>query len=200
MLAGEAPRRFAHHSITELPAAIGSEYWSAPILRVLEKATQRRAENRYQTVQEFWDELADAALPPTRPLSAENLKAARRPSSELSIEPEEITEAPPKARFELAQAPELAHAGLEPSKRPRIVVPVSRFSRACRERKAFTRVLAAKDIVAAFPDQSADAVAEREIFVRAGSVASAGTSRPAKEVPGCAFAYYQLLRNAAGHA
>lgn len=153
LLAGEAPRRFAHHSITELPAAFSGEYWSAPILRVLEKATQRHPENRYQTVQEFWDELADAVLPPTRPLSAENLKAARRPSSELSIEPEEITEAPPKARFELAQTPELAHAGLEPSKRPRIVVPVT-IQQSLRGTESIHSRPQAKDIVAAFPDHS----------------------------------------------
>ena len=145
---------------------------------MLEKATQRHAENRYQAVQEFWDELADAALPPTRPLSAENLKAARRPSSELSIEPEEITEAPPKPRFELAQAPELAHAGLEPSKRPRIVVPVT-IQQSLPGTESIHPRLQAKDIVAAFPDQSRISRAT-EIFVPAGSVASAGTSRSAK--------------------
>ena len=32
----------------------------------LEKATQIRPDNRYQTVQEFWDDLADATLPPTQ--------------------------------------------------------------------------------------------------------------------------------------
>ncbi|MCM3871082.1 MAG: serine/threonine protein kinase, partial [Pyrinomonadaceae bacterium] len=153
LLAGEAPRRFAHHSITELPAAISSEYWSAPILRVLEKATQRRSENRYQTMQEFWDELAEAALPPTRPLSVENLKAGRKPSSELSVEPEDMTEAPPRARFDLAQVPELAHSSIESAKRPRIVVAVSRAQQGLTETESMAPRLAAKDIVAAFPDQ-----------------------------------------------
>lgn len=154
LLAGEAPRRFAHHSIRELPPAISTEYWSAPVLRVLEKATQRRPENRYQTVQEFWDELAEAALPPTRPLSAENLKEGRKPSSELSVEPEDITQAPPRARFELAPAPELAHASLEPSKRPRIVVPVSRIQQSLLAAESIAPRPLAKDIVAGFPDQS----------------------------------------------
>ena len=154
LLAGEAPRRFAHHSITELPPLISSEYWSAPILRVLEKATQRRPENRYQTLQEFWDELAEAALPPTRPLSAESLKPGRKPSSELSVEPEDITEAPPRARFELAQTPELAHISLEPAKRPRIVVPVSRIQQRPQRTENIATHTSAKDIVARFPDQS----------------------------------------------
>src|SRR5688572_7456163 len=71
LLAGDSPRRFAQHAITELPAAISEHYWSARVLRVLEKATQTRPENRYQTVQEFWEDLAEAALPPTKPLSGE---------------------------------------------------------------------------------------------------------------------------------
>lgn len=154
LLAGEAPRRFAHHSIRELPPAISTEYWSAPVLRVLEKATQRRPENRYQTVQEFWDELAEAALPPTRPLSAENSKPGRKPSSELSVEPEDITQAPPRARFELAPAPELAHASLEPSKRPRIVVPVSRIQQSLLGTESIAPRPLAKDIIAGFPNQS----------------------------------------------
>lgn len=154
LLAGEAPRRFAHHSIRELPPTISGEYWSAPVLRVLEKATQRRPDDRYQTVQEFWDEFAEAVLPPTRPLSAEHLKEFRKPSSELSIEPDDITEAPPKARFDLAPAPELAQASLEPSKRPRIVVPVSRIQPSLPGTESISHRPAAKDIVAGFPDQS----------------------------------------------
>ncbi len=154
LLAGEAPRRFAHHSIRELPPAISSEYWSAPVLRVLEKATQRRPEDRYQTLQEFWDELAEAALPPTRPLGTEDLKQGRKPSSELSFDREDITQAPPRARFELVPAPEVAHASRGPSKRPRIVVPVSRIQQGLPATESIAALTQAKDIVAGFPDQS----------------------------------------------
>src|SRR5712672_4373710 len=42
LLAGESPRRFAQHSIRELPASISNHFWSASVLRVLEKATQTR--------------------------------------------------------------------------------------------------------------------------------------------------------------
>ncbi len=116
LLAGEAPRRFAQHAIREMPAAVSNHYWSAPVLRVLEKATQTRLEDRYQTVQEFWDDLADAALPQTKPLqgvdvdalsdgSRHDESAARhRPSSDLSAEPDEFTKAPPQPRFQPVQA------------------------------------------------------------------------------------------------
>ena len=50
------------------PPSLVTHYWSAPVLRVLEKATQTRPDNRYQTVQEFWDDLAEAALPKTKRL------------------------------------------------------------------------------------------------------------------------------------
>lgn len=104
LLAGEAPRKFAQHAIQELPAAISGHYWSNPVLRVLEKATQIRPNQRYQTVQEFWDELADAALPPTQPLHSADIEARRRPSSDLTIGPEEVPVAPPQPRFEVVQS------------------------------------------------------------------------------------------------
>src|SRR5678816_2816355 len=42
LLAGESPRRFAQHSITELPLMMAQADWSQPVLRVLRKATQSR--------------------------------------------------------------------------------------------------------------------------------------------------------------
>jgi serine/threonine protein kinase len=128
LLAGESPRRFAQHTLTELPLSIGEKPWSRAILRVLERATQNRAENRYQTVEEFWDEFAEASLPPTRPLHSvlADLEPRRKPSEDLSVEPEEFTEAaPPRPQF---AEPEQRSTGLAYSdsiKRPRIVVPIS---------------------------------------------------------------------------
>ena len=154
LLAGESPRRFAQHSIKELPPDLSSKYWAVPVLRVLEKATQTRPETRYQTVEEFWDELAEASLPPTQQLSVDIENIRRRPSSELIIQPEELTEAPPRPRFELAQVPEVADAGMGSAKRPRIVVPVSRIQQTAEGRASISQRQSAKDIVAAFPDQS----------------------------------------------
>src|SRR5215831_10177474 len=68
LLAGAAPRRFAQYSITELPASLNDKYWSKGVCRVLERATQDGPQNRYQTVSEFWSELADASLPDTKEL------------------------------------------------------------------------------------------------------------------------------------
>ena len=122
LLAGEAPRRFAQYPITELPQSLSDRYWSAPIARVLEQATQSRAEARYQTVTEFWETLAEAALPQTKELPGSVTAApALRVSAELNIAPEEVTQAPPRPRFEVP-APTYAGAPFEP--RPRIVVPV----------------------------------------------------------------------------
>jgi serine/threonine protein kinase len=151
LLAGEAPRRFAHQPITGLPEAISEHYWSEPVLRVLEKATQTRPESRHQTVAEFWEELADAVLPPTQPLSvAEAIK--RRPSSDWMLEAEEITQAPPRPRFEPGLPVATAASGLEAintAKRPKIVVPVSMIPGPV----AAAARPSAKDIVRAFPDQ-----------------------------------------------
>jgi serine/threonine protein kinase len=111
LLAGEAPRKFAQHAIQELPASLSGEYWAASVLRVLEKATQIRPDKRHQTVQEFWDDLADAALPPTKPLDSSDLDARRRPSADLITQPEDVPAAPPKPRFAPVQTPPARYEG-----------------------------------------------------------------------------------------
>jgi hypothetical protein len=71
--------------------------------------------------------MADASLPPTRPLQmvATNAEARRKPSEDLSVEPEEFTEAaPPRPHFALPERG-MAPADTEAIKRPRIVVPIS---------------------------------------------------------------------------
>ena len=128
LLAGEAPRRFAQYSITELPQSLSDRYWSVPVARVLERATQNRAEDRYQTVAEFWEELAEATLPQTRILPG-SVAAATSPrvSAELNIEPDEMTQAPPRPQFEVPQPQsqlEPNYSGFSLEQRPRIVVPV----------------------------------------------------------------------------
>jgi serine/threonine protein kinase len=126
LLAGESPRRFAQHALTELPLLVRDAPWASSVLRVLEKATQTRPDARYQTVEEFWDDIADASLPPTRPLQmvpAIVQQMRRKPSEDLSVEPEEeFTEAaPPRPHFQVpAQREEIPEI-----KRPRIVVPIS---------------------------------------------------------------------------
>jgi len=122
IICGESPRRFAHNPISELPPAISHESWARPLLQALERATRTRPSERYQRVEDFWVELNDAALPRTQPLGA--TRPPRRLSSDLSLEAEVITQAPPKPRFETSR--ELQHH--DPAgngTRPRIVVPVT---------------------------------------------------------------------------
>jgi serine/threonine protein kinase len=137
LIAGESPRRFAQHALTDLPPFARETYWGDAVLRVLEKATQSRAEDRYQRVEQFWDELADATLPPTRPLQMVPLAEARRkPSEDLSIEPEDFTEAaPPRPHFAVPGPADLTFAGVDTIKRPRIVVPISFAQEAANGRK-----------------------------------------------------------------
>jgi len=130
LLAGESPRRFAQHTLAELPASLSDKSWSEATLRVLKRATQNRPEDRYQTVEAFWDDFADASLPPTRPLRAvtADIEPRRKPSEDLSLEPNEFTEAaPPKPHF--AEPEKKSYPDLDSLKRPRIVVPISAEAR-----------------------------------------------------------------------
>jgi len=129
LLAGESPRRFAQHTITELPLSIIDKPWSSAVLRVLEKATKNRPEDRYQTVEQFWDDFAEASLPPTRTLLkvvTEDIEPRRKPSEDLSIQPEEFTEAaPPRPQFAEPEPVRLGYLPDDSIKRPRIVVPIN---------------------------------------------------------------------------
>jgi serine/threonine protein kinase len=126
ILAAEAPRRFSHHQITELPEPIANKTWASDVLRVLKRATEDRPEDRYQTVQEFWQELSDASLPPTQPLKPQDGGEVRpRQTSQLTKVDTAVAEAPPRPRFDsrdILQQSQLHGNGI---KRPRIVVPVT---------------------------------------------------------------------------
>lgn len=121
LICGTSPRRFAHEPITELPEPLAHQHWATALLRVMERATETRPADRYQTVQEFWEELSDAALPQTQ-----RLDVAARPVSitgDLNIEVADLTQAPPKPRFETSkklQQQTPAASGI----RPRVVVPI----------------------------------------------------------------------------
>jgi len=160
LLAGVSPRRFAQHSIHELSATLNGHFWSAPLLRVLEKATQTNPEKRYQTVQEYWDDLADAMMAPTQRLSAaEQGEAVRRQhSSDLNVEPEEFTEAPPQPRFRPVHEGvirETAFADSLGAKRPKIVVSVTALNAAARGAAGVQAAKGptARERIEALPDQ-----------------------------------------------
>lgn len=139
LLAGEAPRRFAQHRITELAPAMADKPWAEAVLRVLAKATQDRPIDRYQTVEAFWDDLAEASLPKTLPLRAlpEGIEPRRKPSEDLLVVEEGITEAaPPRAQFAPPTMTENVRADLDLQKRPRIVVPISAEERQKLKRRS----------------------------------------------------------------
>jgi serine/threonine protein kinase len=121
MICGASPRAFAHLPITELPAAMSHRPWAGSLLRVLERATQTRPADRYQTVQDFWDDLNDVAMPVTQPLAAP--QARQSLSSDLRVDEVLTIAAPPRPRFETSRElkqQEAANGG----PRPRIVVPI----------------------------------------------------------------------------
>jgi serine/threonine protein kinase len=125
MICGVPPRAFAQHSITALPAPMSGESWAQSLLRVLERATQTRPGDRYQTVQDFWDEFSDASMPATQPL---NMAQVRRPiSSDLVLDAEVTTAAPPRPRFETSRELQNDMAG-NGATRPKIVVPIAGHS------------------------------------------------------------------------
>jgi serine/threonine protein kinase len=129
LICGVPPRAFAHHAITELPSSISGESWASSLLRVLERATQTRPEQRYQRVQDFWDELSDAALPATMPLQL--AAARRRISSDLQLEADLITAAaPPRPRFETSRELRQEQYAGNGAARPKIVVPIAGHSTA----------------------------------------------------------------------
>lgn len=123
LICGLPPRRFAHEPITELPEPFASKPWADALLEVFERATQTRPDQRYQTVQEFWDELSDAMLPPTRELHA--VEPPRAVTADLNLAAV-ATAAPPRPRFESSQ--ELREEPAANGARPRIVVPIANKS------------------------------------------------------------------------
>jgi serine/threonine protein kinase len=176
LLAGEAPRRFAQRTITELPPFLSDKYWSVALLSVLERATQPRAEDRYQTVPDFWVELADAALPKTRELpGAFTVDAPIRVSAELRFEPEELTRAPPRPRFEVPRQNEPAFSGASSVPRPKIVVPVNRMAQATIGNQHPNKT--ASEIIAAFPNQVGQAN-RRQLDQRSNGGRAAHVARP----------------------
>ncbi|HKO36381.1 MAG TPA: serine/threonine protein kinase [Pyrinomonadaceae bacterium] len=120
LICGLPPRRFAHEPVTELPEHLASKPWAESLLAVFEHATQTRPAERYQTVQEFWDELSDAMLPPTRELHA--VEPRRGVTSDLNLAAV-ATAAPPRPRFESSQ--ELREEPAANGARPRIVVAIA---------------------------------------------------------------------------
>ncbi len=120
-LTGRAPRQYARQPITELPAELARQSWSTALLRVLRRATASRVAERYQTIQEFWEELAEvgkervaeedseATVVRSRLSSTSNVeRVAPKPNFQTLAVASEEGSRPQKARIvvELPQRPE----------------------------------------------------------------------------------------------
>ena len=123
LICGVSPRPFAHRAISELPLPLASQPWGDSLLRVLERATQTRASDRYQTVEDFWDDLNDVTMPVTQPL----VFGAPRPriTSDLNIDEVLTAAAPPRPRFETSRELKQQEMAGNSGHRPRIVVPIA---------------------------------------------------------------------------
>ena len=129
LLAGEPPRRFSHHQISALPESIAGKMWAKEVLRVLKRATEDKPEDRHQTVQEFWEELSDASLPPTKPLKPQDGddEIRKRPvSNQLAGKTDVVVEAAPsRPRFDSSDVFKRSQTRDNGFNRPRIVVPIA---------------------------------------------------------------------------
>ena len=61
LLIGRAPSQFNCCPITSLPDALSQQPWARSLLRVLQRATAEKPQDRYATIIEFWSELANVA-------------------------------------------------------------------------------------------------------------------------------------------
>ncbi len=178
LIAGESPRRFSQRPITELPALIANKPWATAVLKVLRRATQIAPEDRYQTVQEFWGELSDAALPPTQLLhQLDNEETMLRPGALLVNEAAALpAPPPPRPRFDTSR--EIKQFQLSPNDehaRPRIVVPVAAALTSSpasppMRRETDHQQRSAQELLAALPDaRVADARRQKFPIRRAAS-------------------------------
>ena len=118
MICGVSPRAFAHQPITELPAPFSFQPWANSLLRVLERATQTRPGDRYQTVREFWEDLNDVTMPVTQPLASAQTRS--RVSADLKVDEPLTVAAPPRPRFETSRELKQQQVNANGGPRPRI--------------------------------------------------------------------------------
>lgn len=127
LLAGEPPRRFAHRQVTTFPDSIAGQSWAPSVLHVLERATNDKPSQRYQTVTAFFEELSDAIQTPTPILQQSSSRHISEGLSDriTSITPASVIEAPARPRFDSNTSVEKHAAnGNGGGLHPRIVVPV----------------------------------------------------------------------------
>jgi serine/threonine protein kinase len=94
VVCGRTPKQFKCDPITSLPDELMNEPWGASLLNVLRRATHDAPERRYQTVVEFWHDLAQTAIYQT---DEADLDTVIRPR--LQVIPGPLPQTPTQARF-----------------------------------------------------------------------------------------------------
>ncbi|HEY6330811.1 MAG TPA: serine/threonine protein kinase [Blastocatellia bacterium] len=83
VLSGRAPHQFARRPITALPDNLASATWATALLPVLQKATATSVTERYQSVPDFWQALAqlEEYVPAQHPADDEATIVRGRPGA-----------------------------------------------------------------------------------------------------------------------
>jgi serine/threonine protein kinase len=87
-MTGRAPRQFSRQPISELPFELADVSWREALIQVLAKATATRVADRYQSIEEFWEDFSrlagddpEATVVRSRlPVRGEPLEAAAPPN------------------------------------------------------------------------------------------------------------------------
>lgn len=95
VICGRAPKQFKCDPITALPEELMNEPWGAPLLGVLRRATHDDPDRRYQTVIEFWHDLAQTAVNHTGEAEMQTVIKPR-----LQVSPGALPQTPVQPRFE----------------------------------------------------------------------------------------------------
>lgn len=129
LITGESPRFFTNQPITQLPFAFRQESWADQLLKILNKATQNNPADRYQTVNEFWQDLAHLRSL----IKSESGDVTTRLSVRQNILPKAHIArgytpfAPQKPKFNTSQELKYQNNQIIP-KTPAIVVPIDNVS------------------------------------------------------------------------
>lgn len=156
MLTGESPRRFAGHSIKDLPHSISNQPWANEVLKVLQKATRTNPNERYDTVKEFWEELklaAESEKQITNINVNEDTENLAYNKSEFTEEFEELAEhAPPVPHFDSTRNLQNKNIELKEEERPRIVVQFQESQPLPHQPPVIQTQQNAREIINAMPD------------------------------------------------
>ena len=104
VLVGRPPSSFKCAPITAMPEPWARSEVGKALLRVLRRATDDRAEARYQTVLEFWQDLVLAGARADQAEESEAAEATTIVRARLRVQPGQLPEKPDQPHFDLSFA------------------------------------------------------------------------------------------------